>query len=86
MKHSLKKMPEVGVRPERTLSPSEQKSMATTAAAAAIINAETAKWESKTARLKALRLAKEAEEQAATAANPPAAKAKSKAARAAKSR
>ncbi len=76
MKHSLKKMPEVGVHPKRVLSPSEQKSLATTAAAAAIINDETAKWESKTARLKALRLAKEAEEQAEIAANPPVAKTK----------
>lgn len=86
MKHGLKKMPEVGVHPKRVLSPSEQKSLATTAAAAAIINDETAKWESKTARLKALRLAKEAAEQAETAANPPAVKAKTKIARTSKSK
>jgi hypothetical protein len=73
MKHSPKQMPEVGVHPKRVLSPSEQKSLATTAAASAIINDETHKWESKTARLKALRLAKEAEEQAEIAARPPAA-------------
>lgn len=36
----------------------------------AIINDETAKWESKTARLKALRLAKEAEEEAENALKP----------------
>ncbi|QND54132.1 hypothetical protein HB779_09040 [Phyllobacterium sp. 628] len=74
-------MPEVGVRPKRVLSPSEQKSLATTAAASAIINDETNKWESKTARLKALRLAKEAAEEAESALNPPAkkpAKAKAK--------
>jgi hypothetical protein len=73
MKHSPKQMPEVGVRPKRVLSPSEQKSLATTAAASAIINDETNKWESKTARLKALRLAKEAQEEAEIAARPPAA-------------
>jgi len=70
MKHSPKQLPEVGVRPKRVLSPSEQKSLATTAAASAIINDETAKWESKTARLKALRLAKEAEEEAENALKP----------------
>ncbi|WP_237143372.1 hypothetical protein [Phyllobacterium zundukense] len=73
MKHSPKQMPEVGIRPKRVLSPSEQKSLATTTAAAAIINDETAKWENKTARLKALRLAKEAEEQAELASRPPSA-------------
>ncbi len=66
MKHSPKQLPEVGVRPKRVLSPSEQKSLATTAAASAIINDETNKWESKTARLKALRLAKEAAERSRT--------------------
>jgi hypothetical protein len=85
MKHSLKQMPEVGIHPKRVLSPSEQKSQATTAAAAAIINDETAKWENKTARLKALRLAKEAEEQAELASRPPAtAKTRAKTARTAK--
>jgi hypothetical protein len=85
MKHSPKQMPEVGVRPKRVLSPSEQKSLATTAAAAAIINDETAKWENKTARLKALRLAKEAEEEAELAARP-VAKTKAKTARTAKAK
>ncbi|MBA8876999.1 hypothetical protein [Phyllobacterium myrsinacearum] len=79
MKHSPKQMPEVGVRPKRVLSPSEQKSLATTAAASAIINDETAKWENKTARLKALRLAKEAEEEAESALKPAKKPAKTKA-------
>ncbi|MGH7004429.1 MAG: hypothetical protein ACREIP_10825 [Alphaproteobacteria bacterium] len=82
-------MPEVGVRPKRVLSPSEQKSLATTAAASAIINDETAKWESKTARLRALRLAKEAEEEAELAARPPkatAAKSRTRVSRAAKAK
>ncbi|MEK1886068.1 MAG: hypothetical protein AAAB35_00510 [Phyllobacterium sp.] len=84
MKHSPKQLPAVGVKPKPVLSPSEQKNLATTLAATAIINDETAKWESKTARLKALRLAKEAAEQTETAARPPAAR--SKAARKAKAR
>lgn len=79
MKHSPKQLPEVGVRPKRVLSPSEQKSLATTAAASAIINDETNKWESKTARLKALRLAKEAADEAELAAQPPKAAPRSKA-------
>jgi hypothetical protein len=87
MKHSLKQMPEVGIHPKRVLSPSEQKSQATTAAAAAIINDETAKWERKTARLKALRLAKEAEQQAELGSGPTAAvKTKTKTARTAKAK
>ncbi len=85
MKHSPKQMPAVGVKPKPVLSPSEQKSLATTRAATAIISDETAKWESKTARLKALRLAKEAEEEADLAARPPAA-AKTKTVRRAKAK
>jgi len=72
MKHSPKQIPAVGVKPHLVLTPSEQKNLETTLAATAIINDETAKWESKTARLKALRLAKEAE----IAAHPPAPKSK----------
>jgi hypothetical protein len=85
MKHNTKRLPEVGVHPKRVLSPSEQKNLATTAAASAIINEETSKWESKTARLRALRLAKEAADEAERAAQPPkTAKPRTKTARTAK--
>ncbi|SDP68115.1 hypothetical protein SAMN05428967_2964 [Phyllobacterium sp. YR620] len=76
MKHSPKQIPAVGVKPKPVLSPSEQKNLATTLAATAIINDETAKWENKTARLKALRLAKEAAEQTDVSTRAPATKSK----------
>ena len=69
MSNYRRPMPAVGIHPKRVLSPAEQKSADTTAAATAIIREEASRWETKTARLKALRLAKEAESQ--TQPSPP---------------
>ena len=77
MKHSPKQIPALGVKPEPVLTASEQKNLATTLAATAITNDEIARRESKTARLKALRLAKEAEKQTEIAVHPPTPRSKS---------
>lgn len=61
MKRTKKNMPDIGVHPERTLTPSELKSAATNAAATAIIDGIAAERVAKSNRLKALRLQQEAD-------------------------